>query len=80
MIIQIREDINTQELNELKNILSELNIDYYPVRTQHGHYQICTPKSEFDIRRIGQLDGIKDVHRVSGKHKMVSQKLSLIHI
>ena len=74
MIIQIREDINTQELNELKNILSELNIDYYPVRTQHGHYQICTPKSEFDIRSIGQLDGIKDVHRVSGKHKMVSQK------
>ncbi len=74
MIIQIKEDINSKELNELNSALSELKIESYPVKTQKGHYHICTPKSEFDIRNIGQLTGILDVHRVSGKHKMVSQK------
>jgi len=74
MIIQIKKDINQKELQNLNQVLDDLKIDHYAVKTQKGHYQICTPKSEFDIRGIGHLAGIIDVHRVSGKHKMVSHK------
>ncbi len=74
MIIQLKEEITQKELKSLNEVLDEMNIDHYPVRTQNGQYQICTPKAEFDIRNIGHLDGIVDVHRVSGKHKMVSHK------
>jgi 3-deoxy-7-phosphoheptulonate synthase len=55
-------------------LLKELKITYYPVNTQKGSYFICTPEQEFDIRKIGRLKGVEDVHRVSGPHKMVSQK------
>jgi 3-deoxy-7-phosphoheptulonate synthase len=74
MIIQLKKDINQQEQLTLDTTLSKLKIPSYPVTTQKGQYLVCTPKGDFDIRRIGQLKGIMDVHRVSGPHKMVSRK------
>jgi len=74
MIIQLKKDIHQNEQLGLEQALNELNIEFYPVITQMGTYFICTPKKEFDIRKIGFLKGIKDVHRVTGNHKMVSHK------
>jgi len=74
MIIQLKNEITEQQQNALNDTLNKLKIPYYPVRTQVGQYLVCTPKNDFDIRHIGQLDGINDVHRVSGNHKMVSSK------
>lgn len=74
MIIQLNKNINAQENLQLKQGLDQLKIPFYPVNTQLGEYLICTPNQDFDIRRIGQLHGIKDVHRVNGTHKMVSSK------
>ncbi len=74
MIIQLKNDIDQQQQNTLDATLSNLQIPFYPVSTQKGQYLVCTPKGEFDIRQIGQLKGIRDVHRVSGPHKMVSRK------
>jgi 3-deoxy-7-phosphoheptulonate synthase len=74
MIIQLQETIDMQDQKVLNSTLAALKIPSYPVKTQLGNYLVCTPSSDFDIRKIGTLDGIKDVHRVNGSHKMVSRK------
>ncbi len=74
MIIQLKKEINNKERTTITSTLTEMGIDVYPVKTQRGIYFICTPKKEFDIRKIGHLKGITDVHRVSGNHKLVSHK------
>ncbi len=74
MIIQLNKNIESGENLQLEQTLAQQNIPFYPVNTQLGEYIICTPNQDFDIRKIGQLKGIKDVHRVNGTHKMVSNK------
>ncbi|MBT8191326.1 MAG: 3-deoxy-7-phosphoheptulonate synthase, partial [Bacteroidia bacterium] len=74
MIIQLNKDNQKQGYLQLEGKLKELKIDYYPVDTQINKYLICSSKDEFDIRKIGHMKGIADVHRVSGKHKLVSSK------
>jgi 3-deoxy-7-phosphoheptulonate synthase len=44
------------------------------VRTQKGNYLVCIGKTEFDIRLVGSLSGVSDVHRVSEAYKLVSRK------
>lgn len=74
MIIQLKENIEKGDRINIEQVLNQLKLEFYPVQTQVGLYFICTPKQEFDIRKIGHLKGINDVHRVSGNHKMVSHK------
>lgn len=74
MIIQLKESRTAAENDKLHNALDKIGIPFYPVETQVGNYLVCTPTADFDIREVGQLPGIRDVHRVSGNHKMVSSK------
>ncbi len=74
MIIQLDKNIVNRDSEIINRTLDSLKIDYFPVRTQSGSYHICVPQKEFDIRTIGHLNGVADVHRVGGKHKMVSSK------
>ena len=74
MIIQLAEDISPDQ--ELQIIASVKDIGYKvnPVTTQHGKYLVGIGKREFDIRKIGHLPGIADIHRVSDDYKLVSRK------
>jgi 3-deoxy-7-phosphoheptulonate synthase len=74
MIIQLKHTIQPKERGILDTTLKDLNIPAYPIKTQKGEYLVCTPKENFDIRKIGHLQGIFDVHRVSRNHKLVSRK------
>lgn len=74
MIIQLKNNISQEQQTILDQTLNHLQIPAYPVETQLGNYLICTPHDDFDIRQIGQIQGIKNVHRVNGTHKMVSRK------
>lgn len=74
MIVQLTPQITTGEKAIIRRELDALKIDVYPVKTQMGHYLICVTKEEFDLRKIGALAGVQDLHRVSGKHKLVSSK------
>ncbi len=74
MIIQIE---NTLSAEQKENILSQLALIAYKateVQTQKGRYLVCIGKKEFDIRLIGSLKGVLDVHRVSESYKLVSRK------
>lgn len=74
MIIQFEQDIQANQKEAI--ILRIKGLKYKPteVKTQKGDYLIGTGKKDFDIRTIGSMDGIKDIHIVSDDYKLVSRK------
>ncbi len=74
MIIHLEDNITQNEKDVLLNKLKELQIKTNLVSTQFMDYIIGMPKTDFDIRTIGNLRGIADIHRVSDAYKLVSKK------
>ena len=74
MIIQLSENITSPEKKVLINKLSDLDIKSNLISTQFKNYIVGIPKVDFDIRSIGNLKGIEDIHRVSDDYKLVSKK------
>ena len=74
MIIQLQNEISENNLAAISKKLSEIKFVPTEVKTNDARYLICIGKNEFDIRNIGSLPGVKDVHRVSDSYKLVSKK------
>jgi 3-deoxy-7-phosphoheptulonate synthase len=74
MIIQLENDITTQQKSDLKIKLASIHYKGNEVRTQFGDYIVAVGKEAFDIRSIGMMPGIRDIHRVSDPYKLVSKK------
>mgnify|MGYP005666330641 CR=1 FL=1 len=74
MIIQLEKNITADQKAALKEKLKDIQYKISEVKTQFGHYLIGIGKHEFDIRAIGTLPGIFDIHRVSDGFKLVSKK------
>ena len=74
MIIQLQAGIQEQEKTAIIDKLKSVKYKATEVKTQCGHYLIGIGKADFDIRNIGQMPGIKDLHRVSDDYKLVSKK------
>jgi len=77
MIIQLEKNITEANLSKLDSIISDIGYKAITVKTQFQSYMVATGSKEFDIRRIGSLDGIKDIHRVTDNYKLVSRKWTL---
>ena len=74
MIIQLNPDIAPEAKYALNDKLSQYGYSHKEVTTQFGQYIIGVGKKVFDIREIGSMRGIKDIHRVSDAYKLVSKK------
>ncbi|WP_421764876.1 3-deoxy-7-phosphoheptulonate synthase [Ekhidna sp.] len=74
MIIQLEQGVNGEVLKSVEGELKSLNYKTTHVQTQCGSYLIGTGKKQFDIRKLGHLNGIKDIHVVSDDYKLVSAK------
>ena len=74
MIIQLEKDITDVQLSDLKSKLESIDYEMNAVSTQYSDYIIGVGKKEFDIRSIGTMQGIRDIHRVSDAYKLVSRK------
>ncbi len=74
MIIQLEKGIKDEMRNSVEDQLSDLKYKTTSVKTQYSDYLIGTGKKVFDIRKIGHIDGIKDIHVVSDDYKLVSRK------
>ena len=74
MIIQIAKDISKKEKEQLIQKLDHIQYKGNEVHTQFGNYMIAVGKKEFDIRAVGTLPGVVDIHRVSDNYKLVSKK------
>lgn len=79
MIIQLKPSISAQEKEAIVNKIKSLDYKTNPVSTQKGTYLVGIGKKEFDIRQLGQLSGIADIHRVSDDYKLVSRKWKVGH-
>jgi 3-deoxy-7-phosphoheptulonate synthase len=74
MIIQLSSTATEGQINEILQQVKGLEYKTNLVTTQMGGYIVCLGKKEFDIRRLGNLPGISDIHRVSDDYKLVSRK------
>lgn len=74
MIIQFVKAIASADKEAIMNVVSSLEFKATEVVTQHGHYLVCIGKKEIDLRRLGHMRGIADIHRVSDDYKLVSRK------
>ncbi|MDC0230522.1 3-deoxy-7-phosphoheptulonate synthase [Aureispira] len=74
MIIQIEKNINEKQYKNLIQKLDSINYKYTNVSTQFQDYLVAIGKQDFDIRSIGVMEGVKDLHRVSDNFKLVSRK------
>ena len=65
------------QLSDKESIIKKVNSFKYEaneVKTQKGTYLIGIGSTDFDIRQIGNLPGIEDIHIVSDSYKLVSRK------
>jgi len=74
MIIQLAKNIKAEEKDSLLETLSKYNIKSNSISTQFKNYIVGIPNQDFDLRNIGNLSGIEDIHRVSDPYKLVSKK------
>ncbi|NQZ77136.1 MAG: bifunctional 3-deoxy-7-phosphoheptulonate synthase/chorismate mutase [Ekhidna sp.] len=74
MIIQLENNVTSDLIQSVEEELKTLKYKTTHVKTQYGNYLIGTGKKQFDIRSIGHLNGIKDIHVVSDDYKLVSRK------
>jgi len=74
MIIQLDVAITPEQQRVLEEQLAKVKYQGNPVTTQYDNYLVGVGKKEFDIRAIGSLPGIRDIHRVSDDYKLVSKK------
>lgn len=74
MIIQLTDNLSEADKLTIKKKITELGYHSTEVKTQKKNYLICIGKNEVDIRMLGQLKGVADVHRVNEDYKLVSRK------
>jgi 3-deoxy-7-phosphoheptulonate synthase len=74
MIIQLEKDVKAASKEKILSTVNNIGYKTTEVKTQKGSYLVCIGKNEFDIRLIGSLSGVQDVHRVSEAYKLVSRK------
>jgi 3-deoxy-7-phosphoheptulonate synthase len=74
MIIQLSPVISTAEKEAIVAKIKSLDYKTTEVKTQKGNYLVAIGKKEFDIRQLGHMKGIRDIHRVSDDYKLVSRK------
>ncbi|MFK7934152.1 MAG: 3-deoxy-7-phosphoheptulonate synthase [Saprospiraceae bacterium] len=74
MIIQLENNISESELAQLHDSLDHISYKSNRVTTQYADYLIAVGKKDFDIRAIGGLKGVRDIHKVSDPYKLVSRK------
>jgi 3-deoxy-7-phosphoheptulonate synthase len=74
MIIQLQPNIAQDDKEKIAEKLKSIGYKATEVRTQRGSYLVGIGKKDFDIRAIGNLKGIADIHRVSDDYKLVSRK------
>lgn len=74
MIIQLQKDIQSADKDAIVNKIRSLDYKTTEVKTQKSSYIVGIGKKEFDIRLLGNMKGIEDIHRVSDDYKLVSRK------
>src|SRR5687767_5385713 len=65
MIVQLKPSISLAEKEAILQKIRSLEYKTTEVKTQKGDYLVGIGKKEFDVRQLGHMKGIVDIHRVS---------------
>ncbi len=79
MIIQLDTKIDPKAKQQVISVAKGLKYKITEVSTQKGDYLVGIGKDAFDIRKLGHLEGIRDIHIVSDSYKLVSRKWKVDH-
>lgn len=74
MLIQLKDNITSDDKNQIIDKMAGLKYKSTEVKTQKGNYLVGIGKKDFDIRDVGHMPGIADIHIVSDDYKLVSRK------
>ncbi len=74
MIIRLDPALSTSQLSHIHQTLKDIHHTAHDVQTQSTHYLVCMGKMPADLRRIGLLPGVADVHAVADAYQLVSSK------
>ncbi|MFT2009417.1 bifunctional 3-deoxy-7-phosphoheptulonate synthase/chorismate mutase [Pontibacter sp. 13R65] len=74
MIIQLQQGLPDHLKEAILKQVKAIGYKANEVKTQEGDYLVAIGKKDFDIRTIGQLPGVADIHRVSDEYKLISRK------
>ena len=74
MLVQLNKDITAVQKENIISNIKRLGYKTNEVKTQTAVYLIGIGNKEFDIRAIGNLEGVKDIHRVTDDYKLVSRQ------
>jgi len=74
MIIQLIPNLDTDKKIKLTKKIEDFGFELKNIKTQFTEYLIALGKPKFDIRSIGNLDGVEDIFAVNDKHELVSNK------
>lgn len=74
MIIQLKPEVTVSEKEDIIAKVKGLDYKTTEVKTHRNTYLVGIGKKEFDIRQLGNMKGIADIHRVSDDYKLVSRK------
>lgn len=74
MIIQFKQSITNDEKQNILCKVESLQFKSSEVLTQHGNYLVVIGKKDIDLRQLGHLAGISDIHQVSDDYQLVSRK------
>ncbi len=74
MIIQFDKQSTEKEKEAVLKVLEDKKVKTASIKTQSTHYLIGIIEDEIDIRLIGNLPGVIDVHRVTDSYKLVSKQ------
>ncbi len=74
MIVQLHPQIDAADKEAIIIQIKKLEYKTTEVKTQRNRYLVGIGKKEFDLRQLGHMRGIVDIHRVSDDYKLVSRK------
>jgi 3-deoxy-7-phosphoheptulonate synthase len=74
MIIHLRSSITEQHQQQVLQAIKGIGYKPKQIITQFGNYIVCIGNKAFDIRTIGNLEGVQDIHYVSDEYQLVSSK------
>ncbi len=74
MIIQLNNNISDNDKDFVIAAISDISYKPKEVITQFKNYVVCIGNDDFDIRKLGNMPGVSDIHRVCSDYKLVSRK------
>lgn len=74
MIIQLERSASATEKDHVNTLLQSMGFSINEIETNDGRYIVSPENKSVDIRRIGNLPGVADVHVVKDPSQLVSRQ------